>query len=348
MGEPTIAAGYVKALLDFAVAKGVDRQLLSRRCQVDPDSNYEQDDRVPLTSYSALLDASIELSDEPALALQFGAAVSMPDVSIVGLVCSAAETTGAARLQMNRYARLIVDDDAGRASEHIELVRNDAGVWLRANSNCYMSNSRLTEVSFAQCVTGARALLGSTPEFADRAFPRSVHFVHKEPSYRAEYERIFQAPLVFGSSQNALQIDEEFLSIKLPRTNRYVFGLYNERAQALLKTLGEAKSVRAQVESSLIPVLHTGETSMDVVAAKLGLSRQTLFRKLKAEGATYEKILDELRHRMAIGYMNGRKISVNETAYLVGFSEPAAFSRAFKRWTGVSPSISSRSRSECE
>ena len=56
-----------------------------------------------------------------------------------------------------------------------------------------------------------------------------------------------------------------------------------------------------------------------------------------AEGATFETVLDELRHKMALHYLDGKKVSVNEIAYLVGFSEAAAFSRAFKRWTGTSP-----------
>ncbi len=76
---------------------------------------------------------------------------------------------------------------------------------------------------------------------------------------------------------------------------------------------------------------------MDKIAGRMGLSRQTLLRKLKAEGTTFEKVLDELRHRLALDYLRGKKVSVHETAYLVGFSEPAAFSRAFKRWTGMSP-----------
>ena len=86
-----------------------------------------------------------------------------------------------------------------------------------------------------------------------------------------------------------------------------------------------------------MPILHTGDASMDIIASRMGLSRQTLFRKLKAEGVTFEKVLDELRHKLALDYLNGKKVSVNETAYLVGFSESAAFSRAFKRWTGSSP-----------
>jgi AraC-like DNA-binding protein len=80
-----------------------------------------------------------------------------------------------------------------------------------------------------------------------------------------------------------------------------------------------------------------GNAGMDMIAGKLGLSRQTLFRKLKAEGTTFENVLDELRHTLALNYLNGKKVSVNETAYLVAFSDPAAFSRAFKRWTGFSP-----------
>jgi AraC-like DNA-binding protein len=58
---------------------------------------------------------------------------------------------------------------------------------------------------------------------------------------------------------------------------------------------------------------------------------------LKTEGLTYAQVLDELRHRLALHYLSGKKVSVNETAYLVGFSDPASFSRAFKRWTGTSP-----------
>jgi AraC-like DNA-binding protein len=76
---------------------------------------------------------------------------------------------------------------------------------------------------------------------------------------------------------------------------------------------------------------------VDIIAKKLGFSRQTLFRRLKVEGATFEKVLDELRHMLALHYLSGEKVSVNETAYLLGFSEPAAFSCAFKRWTGFSP-----------
>jgi AraC-like DNA-binding protein len=112
----------------------------------------------------------------------------------------------------------------------------------------------------------------------------------------------------------------------------------SERADALLKSFEAANTTRGRVESLLMGILHTGEASMDAVADKLSVSRQTLYRNLKEEGVTFEQVLDELRQKLAMDFLRGKKVSVNETAYLVGFSDPAAFSRAFKRWTGKSPS----------
>jgi AraC-like DNA-binding protein len=106
----------------------------------------------------------------------------------------------------------------------------------------------------------------------------------------------------------------------------------------MLETLARTKTTRGRVESLLMPILHTGEASMAMVAHKMGVNRRTLHRKLKEEGVTFEKLLDELRHKLAVDYLAGREVSVSETAYLVGFADPTSFSRAFKRWTGQTAS----------
>jgi AraC-like DNA-binding protein len=337
MTEPTIAAGYPKAFLNFAVSRGASRQTLIERANINPDDLKQQDNRVPLKSYLSLMKAGIELCREPALALLFGEAVKLQDISIVGLIGEAAETTEEARRQLNRYARLTLDENDGRTSERLELVRENGRVWLKQTSPLYVDHPHLTESAFARCICGAREMFGPNHIFTTRPYPKAIHFTHQEPSYRAEYDRIFGVPLVFSSHMNALLMDEEFVSIRLPRSNRYVFGILSEHADALLKSLENSKSTRGRVESLLMPILHTGDASMDLIARKLGVSRQTLFRKLKAEGVTFEQVLDELRRKLALHYLSGKKVSVNEAAYLVGFSEPSAFSRAFKRWTGHCP-----------
>ena len=98
-----------------------------------------------------------------------------------------------------------------------------------------------------------------------------------------------------------------------------------------------ASPFRTEVEKRLEPLLASGEVGIERLARDLGYSRQTLYRRLKAEGITYEQCLDGLRRRLALRFMRDG-LSVKDAAYRLGFSDPAAFSRAFKRWTGSSPS----------
>jgi AraC-like DNA-binding protein len=95
---------------------------------------------------------------------------------------------------------------------------------------------------------------------------------------------------------------------------------------------------RREVEDAIGPMLGTGEVSIDRVARELGMSRQTLYRRLKTESTTFEEILDAKRRQLAIRYLGLDRMAVKSAAYRLGFSDPAAFSRAFKRWTGSSPS----------
>jgi AraC-like DNA-binding protein len=346
MPKPTIAAGYPKALLDFAVSRGADRRTLITRSQLRPEDLKDQDNRIPLANYLALLKVGIELCNEPALSLLFGEAVRLQDISLVGLIGVAFDNVESVRRQVNRYAPLTLDADDGGTADAAEFVRENGDVWLKSTSDIYIANPLLTEAAFARSVCGARALVASMPDLANLSFPKAIRFTHAEPSYRAEYDRIFGVPLFFESHMNALQVDEALLNMKLPRTNPYLSEVLSARAEELLKSLEMSKTMRGRIENLLIPILHTGEASIDMIAVKLGLSRQTLFRKLKAEGITFEKVLDELRHKLALHYLNGKKVPVNQTAYLVGFSEPAAFSRAFKRWTGSSPRMIRASKAD--
>ena len=164
--------------------------------------------------------------------------------------------------------------------------------------------------------------------FGFRPLVKQIHVTHPDPGYAHEYQRIFGVPVTFGAEWNAMEIDPAVLSFRLNLQPRYVFGILTEHANALLKALENSKSLRGRVENLLMPMLHKGDIGIDAIAGKLGMSRQTLFRKLKAEGTMFEKVLDELRHRLALEYLLGNKVSVNEIAYLVGFSDPAAFSDA--------------------
>ncbi|HEY2071209.1 MAG TPA: AraC family transcriptional regulator [Rhizomicrobium sp.] len=326
----SLAAGFARALMELAVSKGADAATLAARSGIDPQMLQDQDNRVPFANFVALMRAGKELSGDPALALHFGEAYAMDELSIVGLIGMASETMADAFLQLNRFAKLIVEIDG--AGDRLLLLRDGDKLWIvdtRGNSNDF---PEMTESSFARMVCTAR-------RFGQSGIIKAIHVTHSAPAWRAEYDRIFQMPVVFDSDRNALLTDDSWLTLKPDPapSSRYVFGILSERAEALLKSLEASQTTRGKAEGLLIPLLHRGDANMDEIASRLGLSRQTLFRKLKAEDTSFEKVLDELRHRLALHYLGGKKVSVNETAYLVGFSDPAAFSRAFKRWTGESP-----------
>jgi AraC-like DNA-binding protein len=328
MAELTIAASGVRALIDVAASRGASRSALIERARLDPADLEDPDNRVAFSKYVALMRAGQEMCNDPALALHFGEEVDPSEMSFTHQIGARSMAEGMAI--MNRYARLTVEVDDENADRFV-LSRTGGQLWMvdtRKNANAF---PELTESGFARIVTSMRRVLG------DKPFAKAVHFTHPAPVYRAEYHRIFCVPVVFESDKNAFLLDDGAMNFKPPVASKYVAQLLTAHAEELLEKLESSKSVRDRVERLLMAALEDGDVSMETIAAELGLSRQTLFRRLKSEHVTFEKVLDDLRHRLALQYLSGGKKSVNQTAHLVGFSDPAAFSRAFKRWTGSSP-----------
>ena len=330
MREHTVPASFVSALLRLAVSKGARLEHLCARSGLETAELKDPDARVPLSKYVRLMRAGQELCHDPALALHFGEEVDMEEVTIVGMVGRPAGRTLEEDLaEFNRYAPLALD--CGEGWKRFELARIDGQLWMidhRPNPNDF---PEFTESFFARAVCGVRR------RFGNAGFIRALHVTHPAPPYRAEYDRIFQVPTTFESERNALLISDDFWpKAKSGRPPRIVAEVLTAHADVLLQRLEQTDTTRGRVESVLTGMLPAGEGGMDAVASRLGLGRRTLLRKLKDEGVTFEKVVDELRQRLAHQHL-GEGRSISETAYLLGFSDPAAFSRAFKRWTGTSP-----------
>jgi len=331
MRELTVAASVVRALLELAVSKGAGRKALADRSRIALSDLEDPDNRIPFSKYVALMHAAQQLCNDPAFALHFGEEVDASEISLAHMM-GGADNIGDALAVGNRYARLAIEVDADGSGDRFQLRRIAGQLWFvdaRRNPNEF---PELSESTFARMACSMCKLPG------DIQIVRAVHFTHDDPGYRAEYERIFRVPVMFGSDMNAIRIDESLMSgFAFPTTSTYVTDVLKNHAEGLLQKLENGRSTRDHVESLLTPLLQTGEGSMHLIADKLCCSRQTLFRKLRAEGVTFEQVLDDLRHKLSLNYLNANKISVKETARLVGYSDPAAFSRAFKRWTGSSP-----------
>ena len=327
---PTVAVGMLGGLIGYAVSRGADRAALLASAGLEEADLADHDARLPMRRYEEIMGAGKLATGDPALALRYAEAVDMSELSLVGLITHASETMMHAFLQLNRFGRLVVEVDGVGEGDRFSIVQRGGETWMVDNRARPNDFPELTETTFVRLAVGPR-------RFLPRPMVTAVQVTHPRPPHAAEYDRIFQVPVTFSADWNAVRLDMTLADHPVAVLPRFAFGPLSDRAEAMLQGLEGARTVRGRVEALLMPILHTGEVGVEQIAAGLGMSRQTLFRRLKAEGATFEAVLDDLRRRLATDYLSDRKVSVNETAYLVGFSEAASFSRAFKRWTGRSP-----------
>jgi AraC-like DNA-binding protein len=333
MPQPTIAAGFVSALLDYTERRGASRaQLLTASGLMTSDLS-DQDARVPVAAYQALIAAGMQATGDTALLLRHTLESKLESMSVVGQIVHASQSLAHAIEQLNRYLRLMAEVDIAGARDRFELLREDGAVWIVDHLAIAGSDHIALESSFARFISEFRR------SFPDAVFALEMEVTYPPPPHASEYPDLFRIPVRFGARRNALRIDPVWLS---PESNfepghAYCFGIFTRHADALLETLGRSELLRDRIEAAILPDLHAGSLSMDKLARDLGMSRQTLYRRLKAEGVTFAEIHDDLRRRMALDYLTARKVSVNEAAYLLGFSEASSFVRAFRRWTGQSP-----------
>ena len=334
MSRPTMAAGFVAALLDYTVSRGAKRSDLLAACGLAGSDLADQDNRVPVAAYQALIAAGMRATGDTALLLRHTLDSRLETMSVVGQIVHSSASLPHAIEQLNRYLRLMAENDALAGRDRFELLRTGGQVWIVDHLPVEGPDYLGLEASFARFISEFRR------SFPGRTFALELEVTYAPPPHAGEYPDLFRIPVRFGATRNALRIDPVWVSdrTEFEPGNAYAFGIFTRHADELLEELGRSDTIRARIEARILPDLHEGTLSMDKVARDLGMSRQTLYRRLKEEGVTFAEVHDDLRHRMARDYLMARKVSVNETAYLLGFSEASSFVRAFRRWTGQSPS----------
>ncbi len=328
-----MAAGFAAAFVEYACRKGADRLALLAGSGLTEDDLSDQDNRIPIASYKALIGAAIQQTGDTALLLRQTFESRLETMSVVGQIVHSSASLRHSIEQLNRYLHLMGDVELPVGVSRFELDRSADGLWIIDHLVLPPDQSFWSEVAFARFISEFRR------SFPGATFEIGLEVTYPPPPHADQYPDLFRVPVQFQASRNALRIDPVWDSPDslFEPGNEYAFGIFTRHADALLAELRADTSIRGQIESQILPKLHEGTLSMDRVARDIGMSRQTLYRRLKEESVTFAEIHDDLRKRMAMEYLGGQRVTVNETAYLLGFSEASSFVRAFKRWTGLSP-----------
>ena len=324
--QHTIAGGIVKSWFDELNRQGIASAQLEEKTGLDYNQLGDIDARIPLEQHYKLMDLGIELTNNPALALQMGENFVPERLGVVGHVFMNCPTLREAGNQVIRYTKLICE------VSHLALEEDEKYAKLIHLIEVPEYDSiPSTEISLATAITMVRVFAGKPVN------PVSVHFQHAPPAHLAEYERIFQAPMLFNQPENRMVMEKKVLDYRLASYNPYLHEILIKHANELLDQLHSGENLQDQVRAFIFDHLPSGEVDIEMVALHLNMSRWTLTRKLKEEGTSFQELFKQMRKKMAMNYLQIKQFSISEVAFLLGFSEPSTFHRAFKSWAGQSP-----------
>jgi AraC-like DNA-binding protein len=141
----------------------------------------------------------------------------------------------------------------------------------------------------------------------------------------------------FGCARTELVFDARLLDLALPKADPALAALLQRNASALLGSTANRSNFADQVRDEISKVSAPGDLQLAVIARRLGTSARTLQRRLGADGMSFHELVRETRSTLAKNHLRKGELAICEIAYLLGFSQPSAFHRAFQRWTGTTP-----------
>ena len=277
---------------------------------------------------AVLADVALELAGDIGLGLRYGRRLNLPAHGVIGYALMSSGTVSELLNVIIRYNRLLAPDI------DVRLHKQDDFVALRATTkgvSTYRIDQFFMEAFFASVSTCAAFLFPNSTNVGIQQF----HF--PQPAYQDLYRQVFNNQLEFAADYSQMLIPAELMDVTLGMAHPAAETLFRKQCDERLKSLNQKQRVSASVLESL---LHRrgGFPRIGEVAARLNTSESSLRRKLSAEGTSFQALLDQVRLQLAHEYLETTRMPVSEIAWLLGFDDTANFRRAFKRWTGKTPS----------
>ncbi len=305
---------------------GIDPVPILKDIGIDPDDADDPNARFSYRMIDELWMRLVELSGDPCIGVKAANFWHPSHYGALGYAWLASGTLRTAMTRYQRYFRILTE------GAWLELEDVDTG--LKATLK-YKAVSRKqptrTDSFFSYTVEMCRANAGASFN------PVSLSLMHPAPTSAGEFHAYFRCPIIFDADENSMIISKEDADRKLPSGNPHLARLSDQVMVEYLAIFDKADII-SQTKAAIIDQLPSGGVTEVSVADALNISSRTLLRRLQDQETHFKSVLNEVRQELAIKYLKDNRQSLTEVSFLLGFSEVSAFSRAFKRWTGKSPS----------
>lgn len=314
-------------MIDACARLGLDTDQILNAAKLDRALLQDPDARMPLEQMDALWKKAYELSNDPNLALHAIEVLPFGAYRVIDFLATSAPTIGDALAKVSRYFPII------NAVVRLPYVVGDREVTFGIDAP-----SRPATITRPYAEYTLAAVFLRTRIATNQSYPlMRVEFSHPKPADISEHERIFDCPVVFGADACRMTMARDVWDRPRTGTDPALFSVLETHAKMLLEQVPTPDDIVSRVRQAIGAELRGGDPSLESIAKTLAMSPRTLQRRLRDHGILFNDVLDELRFRAAKSYLAQRDVAGTEVAYLLGFAEQSSLNRAFKRWSGQTP-----------
>lgn len=305
---------------------GIEPGPLFKQYGIDPGLKFDTHARVSQSKIDQVTTVAAQLTGDPFFGLKEADYFLPTHLGPLGFAWLASTTLRSALHRLQRYSRVIND------KIQIDLQANSREMVVTITTDAPSEDAYHREI-------GGLAILARMCRFVygDDWNPLAVNITHPKPSDTSYFYSFFRCPVEFNAGANSIHIDAQQADERLSGSNQQLAQLNDHIVVKYLAGI-DRNDIVNRVRSAILENLGEGGITETVAAKSLHMSTRNLNRKLAVEGTSFKNLLLEIRTELANQYINDTTLTFTEISYMLGFSEVSSFSRAYRRWTGHSPS----------
>jgi AraC-like DNA-binding protein len=324
---PSTMGTWIQAIVHALDGQGINGTELALRAGVSPRVFRNVEERVPQPVVTRLWALAVEATGDPCFGLLVPRFVTPAAFHALGYAILASPNVHAVFQRWTRFQRLVTD----AIDQRLELAGDRYRLTIERNSAFTPPH----EAVDAFMATGVRALRGLSG--AARINPLAIYMQRPEPTPSEPFHKVFRCPIRFGAPKDVVEYSRKDVEAPLPYANAELARQSDAIVADYLARSGRDGTLADRVRALLVEHLPDGGPSEETIARRLCVSPRSLQLQLAQEGTTYKTLLNRARQSLASSYLQQGRYSIKEIAFLLGFSDAATFTRAFRRWTGQTP-----------